>query len=147
MKNPVLSKSLGWSILIGLVLLDALLDWIFVQGRGLENHLFSPIAKFLGISNPLFLTPLVFIFFYLVIKVGAWLSQKIDKIPVKREELVLTTLVIVYGLFDLWLILVYFFGFSLLPNHYYLIPLLIVAGITYEWWAGKKLKKVRRGSK
>lgn len=139
--KPVLSKTVGWIILIGLVLLDASLDLIFAQGKGLENHIFRPIADLFGITNPIFLTPLVLILFYIVIKVGAWLSKKIDKIYIKTEELVLTTLVIVYGIFDLWLISVYFFNFNLLPNHFYLIPFLIIAGIAYEWWAGKKLKE------
>lgn len=99
----------------------------------MENHIFKPIADLLGITNPIFLTPIVLILFYFVVKAGAWLSKKIDKVPIKNEELVLTTLVIVYGIFDLWLILVYFFNFSLLPNHFYLIPVLIIVGIVYEW--------------
>ena len=34
----VLSKTLGWIILIGLVILDALLDVIFAKGKGLESQ-------------------------------------------------------------------------------------------------------------
>ncbi|MDP3027874.1 MAG: hypothetical protein Q8N63_09295 [Nanoarchaeota archaeon] len=137
----VLSKTWGWIILIGLVILDALLDVIFAKGKGLESPIWKPIANLLGVSNPLFLTPLVLILFYLVVKGGAWLTKKTDKIEVKSEELVLTTLVIVYGVFDLWLISVYFFNFSLFRNHFYLIPILIIIGIAYSWWAEKKLKK------
>ncbi|MBS3078675.1 hypothetical protein J4218_01000 [Candidatus Pacearchaeota archaeon] len=141
MKKPILSKTLGWIILIGLVVLDASLDVFFAKGRGLETNILKPVADLLGVNNPLFLTPIVLVIFYFVVKVGAWLAKKIDKIPVKAEELVLTTLVIVYGIFDLWLILVYFFNFTLFKNHYYLIPILIVIGITYGWWAENKLKK------
>ena len=86
---------------MGLVLLDALLDVIFAHGSGLESPIWKPIANLLGVSNPLFLTPLVLIIFYFGVKGGAWLSKKVDKIPTQAEELVLTTLVIVYGVFDL----------------------------------------------
>ncbi len=137
----VLSKTWGWIILIGLVILDALLDVIFAKGKGLESPIWKPIANLLGVSNPLFMTPLVLILFYFAVKVGAWLTRKVDKLPVKSEELVLTTLVIVYGIFDLWLISVYFFNFRLFRSHYYLIPILIVIGIAYSWWAENKLKR------
>ena len=140
MDKPFLSKTLGWIILILLVLLDAFLDVIFAEGKGLETPVWKPIANFLGVSNPLFLTPLVLILFYFVVKTGTWLSKKVDKIP-ESEELVLTTLVIIYGIFDLWLISIYFFNFTLFKNHYYLIPILIIVGIAYSWWAENKIKK------
>ena len=140
MKKPVLSKTPAWIILIGLVLLDALLDVIFAKGKGLESPIWKPIANLLGVSNPLFLTPLVLILFYFVVKIGAWLIKKADKLKVKSEELALTTLVIVYGVFVLWLISVYFFNFTLFKNHFYLIPVLIIIGTAYSWWAEKKLK-------
>jgi len=89
------------------------------------------------------LIPLVLILFYLVVKFGSWLTKKYDKIYIKTEELVLTTLVIVYGFLDFWLIAVYFFNFKLFKNQYYLIPVLIVIGIAYSWLAEKKLKTKR----
>ena len=140
-QKVVLSKTYGWIILIALVFLDALLDVIFAHGSGLESSIWKPIANLLGVNNPLFLTPIVLIIFYFVVKGGAWLTRKADKIEVKSEELVLTTLVIVYGVFVLWLISVYLFNFTLFKNHYYLIPVMIVIGIAYSWWAEKKLKK------
>ena len=140
MKKSVLSKTWAWIILIGLVILDASLDVIFAQGKGLETNILKPIADLFGISNPIFMTPVVLIIFYFVVKAGAWLTKKADKIYVKTEELVLTTLVIVYGIFDLWLISVYFFNFRLFKSHFYLIPILIVIGIAYSWWAENKLK-------
>jgi hypothetical protein len=136
----VLSKKLGWMILIGLVLLDAVLDIVFAQGKGVESGIWKPVSDFLGIKNPLLLSPLVLILFYFVVKVVARLAKKIDKITIKAEELVLTNLVVVYGVFDLWLILFYMFNFRLFKNHFYLIPVLILIGIIYEWWAEKKLK-------
>ena len=141
MKNPVLSKTWAWISLIVLVILDASLDVIFAEGKGLESNILKPIANLLGINNPLFLTPFVLVIFYFAVKSGAWLTKKVDKIPVKSEELVLTTLVLVYGIFVLWLISVYFFNFRLLRSHLYLIPILIIIGIAYSWWAEKKLKK------
>ena len=108
MKNPVLSKTWAWISLIVLVILDASLDVIFAEGKGLESNILKPIANLLGINNPLFLTPFVLVIFYFAVKGGAWLTKKVDKIPVKSEELVLTTLVLVYGIFVLWLISVYF---------------------------------------
>lgn len=139
--KPVLPKTLAWILLAFLVLLDASLDVIFAQGKGIETNVLKPIADLLKITNPIFLTPIVLVVFYFVVKFGVWITKKIDKISVKTEELVLTTLVIVYGVFDLWLVLVYFFKFSLIKNHLYLIPFLIIIGTVYNWWAEKKLKK------
>ncbi|PIY97273.1 MAG: hypothetical protein COY66_00040 [Candidatus Kerfeldbacteria bacterium CG_4_10_14_0_8_um_filter_42_10] len=141
-KQPkvVLSKTWAWIILILLVILDASLDVIFAKGKGLESNIIKPIADLFGISNPLFMTPLVLVIFYFGVKGGAWLAKKVDKVTFYAEELVLTTLVIVYGIFVLWLILVYFFNFRLFKSHLYLIPILIVIGIAYSWWAENKLK-------
>ena len=141
MKKPVLSKTWAWIILIGLVVLDASLDLIFAEGKGIEGNILKPIADLFGINNPLFLTPVILIIFYFVVKGGAWLTKKVDKIPAQAEELVLTALVIVYGILDLWLISVYFFNFRLFKSQFYLIPVLIVIGIAYSWWAENKLKK------
>ena len=137
----VLSKKAGWILLVILVILDAFLDLIFTGGAGLQSPIWKSISNFLKINNPLFLTPFVLIIFYFGIKGGAWLARKVDKVSIKSEELVLTALVLVYGFFDLWLILVYFFNFSLFKSHYYLIPILIVIALIYSLWAEKKLKK------
>ena len=139
--KAVLSRKTGWIILAILVILDASLDLIFTGGAGLQSLVWKPISNFLKINNPLFLTPFVLIIFYFGIKGGAWLARKVDKVSIKSEELVLTALVLVYGLFDLWLILVYFFNFSLFKSHYYLIPILIVIVLIYSLWAEKKLKE------
>ena len=83
---------------------------------------------------------IVLVLFYFAVIGGAWLARKVDKIPAKTEELTLTTLVIVYGVLDLWLISVYLFDFRFFKNQFYLIPVLIVVGIAYSWWAEKKIK-------
>jgi len=137
-KNVVLSKKIGWIILAILVFLDALLD----VRRGVEgNPVWQPILNYVGIQyTPLFV-PLVLLLFYFVVKGGAWLTRKVDKINYKTEELVLTALVLAYFVFDLWVISVDFFGFRLIRNHYYLTPVLVVIVLIYSVWAEKKLKK------
>ncbi len=137
--KAVLPKNLAWGILIFFVFLDAFLDLIFAEGKGIESNILKPIADLFGINNPVFLTPFVLLIFFVFVKFLAFFIEKIDKIP-KAEELVLTTFVLVYGIFDLWLISVYFFDFKLFRNYFYLIPILILAGAVYEWWAEKKLK-------
>jgi hypothetical protein len=131
---------LGWIILTALVLLDAILDVIFAHGSGLESPIWKPIANLFRISNPLFITPFVLLIFYFEVKFGTWLTKKIDAVYIKTEELILTALVIVYSIFDLWLISLYFFEFKLIKNHIYLIPVLIIIGVSYSWWAENKLK-------
>lgn len=137
--RAVLPKTWAWAILTSLVLFDALLDLIFAEGRGIESNILKPIANLFGISNPLFLTPFVLLIFFAGAKVLAFLTEKIDKTP-KAEELILTTIVLVYGVFDLWLILFYVFDFRLFRNHFYLIPFLILIGAAYNWWAEKRLR-------
>jgi len=137
--KPVLSKTWAWIILVCLVVLDASLDLIFAGGKGLESPIWKPIANLLGLTNPLFLTPLVLLLFFIMVKIVAFIEEKIEKVS-KAEELILTTLVLVYGVFNFWLILVYFLDFNLFKNQYYLIPVLIIIGIAYSWWAEKKLK-------
>src|SRR3989344_6370566 len=60
-QKVVLSKTYGWIILIGIIILDAFLDIIFAEGKGLESNILKPIADLFGISNPLFLTPIIII--------------------------------------------------------------------------------------
>ncbi|MBU2562562.1 MAG: hypothetical protein KKF68_02795 [Nanoarchaeota archaeon] len=115
----------------------------FSNSRGLQSFFWKPIANFLGIQHAILGVPILLIIFFVAVKVGAFLEKKIEKIQY-AEELVLTTLVIFYGLFDLWLISVYFFNFTLFKSHLYLIPIFIVIGIVYSWWAEKKLKNEKR---
>ena len=137
MKSPVLSKKIGWIVLAILVLIDAFLDVI----RGVEgNPLWIPIVKVIGINNVPFLVPFVLLLFYLAVKALGWIVEKADKTP-KAEELILTSLVIAYGLFDVWAVSVDFLGFRLIPNfRYMIIPMTIVA-LGYALWAQKKLGK------
>ena len=72
-------------------------------------------------------------------KILALVVGKIDKIPM-AEELLLTILVVVYGVFDLLLIFSYLSGVQLFRSQLQLIPVLIVIGIAYGWWAENRLK-------
>lgn len=141
----VLSKLWAWIILVILAILDASLDMIFANSQGLQGFFWKPIADFLGIQSAILGVPILLIIFFIVVKIGAFLEKKIEKVQY-AEELVLTTLVIVYSLFDLWLILVYFFNFTLFKSHFYLIPIFIIIGTAYSWWAEKKLKNKKRRS-
>ena len=111
--------------------------------RSKGNPLWQPILNYVGIQyTPLFV-PLVLLFFYFIVKGGAGLTRKVDRIDYKAEELVLTAFVLAYFVFDLWIISVDFFGFRLIRNHYYLIPILVVIVLIYSVWAEKKLKKAK----
>lgn len=139
MKNPkvVLSKKIGWIILAVLVFLDAFLD----VNRGAEgNPVWQPIVNVIGITYVPFLVPFVLLLFYFVVKGGAWLTRKVDKIQTNSEELVLTSLVLAYFVFVVWVISVDFFNFRLIKNHYYLTPILVVIVLIYSIWAEHKLK-------
>ena len=138
--KPVLSKKMGWIILAVLVLLDAFLDVI----RGVEgNPLWKPVVNAIGIKNTPFLVPFVLLLFYLVVKGAGWLVEKTDKTK-NSEELVLTGLVIAYGIFDIWVVSVDFLGFRLIPNfRYMIIPMTLIA-LGYCLWAQKKLGKKRK---
>lgn len=141
-KKPkvVLSKLWAWIILVFLAILDASLDMIFANSQGLQGFFWKPIADFFGIQSAILAVPLLLIVFFVAVKIGAFLEEKIERVQY-AEELVLTTLVILYGLFDLWLISVYFFNFTLIKSHLYLIPIFIVVGTVYSWWAEKKLRQ------
>src|SRR3990167_7975268 len=120
--KPILSKPVGWILLAILVFSDAFLDVI----RGAEgNPLWKPIIDIIGIKMVPLLVPVVLVLLYLAVKILGWIVQKTDKTP-KSEELILTVLVVVCGVFDISLIVVDFFGFTVI-THYRLmkIPLKI----------------------
>lgn len=108
--------------------------------RGREgNPLWKPIVDIVGIEKVPFLVPFILILFYFVVKAVGWIIHKTDKTP-KSEELVLTALVLIYGIFVVWTIAVDFLNFTLITNfHIMIIPLTIIA-LGYSLWAQKKLK-------
>ena len=90
------------------------------------------------------LAPVVLALFYFVVKTLGWLVQKIDKTP-RSEELILTIVVVVYGIFDVWLI-ARILGFNLITNYRLMIIPLTIIGLVYGLWAQKKLKTVKNGT-
>lgn len=137
--NPVLSKRTGWILLVLLVFFDAFLDLI-TGARG--SSFWNPVANFIGVKTP-FLAPLVVVVIYLAVKALGWIVQKTDKTP-KSEELILTTFIVVYTFFDIWLIAVTFLNFTLIKDHRMLIIPLMIVGFAYSLWAQKKLKTTTR---
>jgi arginine exporter protein ArgO len=138
MKKVILSKKVGWIIIVILLALDFLIDY---KGGGIGHPIWQPVMDFFGTNTIYYLTPLILLAFYLIIKIGAFLEEKISKTP-QAEQLVLTIFVIIYALYDIWLFSVNFLGFKIIStaNHYYLIPIFIIIGAFYGWWAEKKLK-------
>lgn len=137
MRKATLSKKTGWVIFTSLLFVDAFLDVI----RGAEgNPLWKPLVARIGINFVPFLVPLILPFFYLTVKALGLLISKVDKLP-QAEELVLTTLVVVYFVFDLWVIAADFFGFNLIRSHYQVIPILVVVGFGYALWAEWVIKR------
>lgn len=137
MKNPVLSKKVGWILITILVLIDALLD--VVRGRE-GNPLWKPLVELIGINNVPVLVPFILLLFYLVVKGAGWLVEKADKTN-NSEELVLTALVIIYAAYDVWVVSVDFLGFRLITNFRYITMPLIIIALGYALWAQKKLGK------
>jgi len=138
MKKVVLPKLWAWIAIVILLALDFLIDY---KGGGIGHPIWQPVMDLLRITKVYYLIPFILLAFYLVIKIGAFLENKISKTP-QAEELVLTIVVIMYALYNVWLFSVNFLGFKLITvaNHYYLIIILIIIGSVYGWWAEKKLK-------
>jgi len=139
MKNPILSKKLAWISIVALLALYFLIDY---KGGGIGHPIWQPVMSFFRTNTIYYLTPLILLSFYLIVKIGAFLEEKISKTP-QAEELVLTIVVIIYVIYHIWLFTVNFLGFKLIStaNHYYLIPIFIIIGSIYGWWAEKELRK------
>ncbi len=137
MKRVFLPKKAGWILVVVLVYIDAILDII----RGKEgNPLWAPFVEKFGIYIVLLLAPFVILLFYFALKIVAKIVAKVDKTP-HAEEILVTALVVVYALFDLWLISVDFFGFGLIKNFRHTIPFLIAGGLIYALWAERAVKR------
>ncbi|MFH1503642.1 MAG: hypothetical protein ABIE36_03215 [Candidatus Diapherotrites archaeon] len=139
-KKPkvVLSKLWAWIVIVILLAFDFFIDY---KGGGIGHPIWQPVMNFFGTNTIYYLTPLILLAFYLAVKIGAFLEEKISKTP-QAEQLILTIVVIIYILYDIWLFSVNYLGFKLInaSNHYSLIPIFIVIGVVYGWWAEKKLK-------
>ena len=136
-KTVALPKHLGWIFFTILVFIDAFLTVI----RGAEgNPLWIPVVKFIGINRVLFLVPLILPLYYFVVKAISWVVKRVDRLP-QAEEILLTTLVLIYAVFDVWLIAVDFFGFRFIRSFYHTIPFLIAVGFVYALLAEYLVKR------
>ena len=140
MKNAVyLTKKQGWIAFTALVFIDSFLTVM----RGVEgNPLWIPIVNAIGITLVPLLVPLILPLYYVAVKVLGRIVERVDKTP-HAEEIILTALVVVYAVFDLWLIAVGFFGFRIIRSFYQTVPFLTIAGLAYALWAQYKIKKQR----
>ena len=137
LKKVTLPWVFGWILLAVLVFLDAFLDVL----RGREgNPLWKPVINIIGIEYVPLLVPLIIILFYVVVRAGGWLIEKVDKLP-QSKEIVLTCLVFAFAVYDIWVIAVDFFNFTLIQNHLHMIPILIIVVLGYALWAEYMLKK------
>ena len=138
--KPFLPKRLGWIALAALLFLDAFLDVI----RGAEgNPLWKPAVAIIGIEAVPFLVPLILPLFYIAVKAAGWLIKRVDRLP-HAEELVLTSLVLVFAVYDIWVMSVDFLGFRLITSHYQIIPVLIVAALAYALSAECLIRRKRK---
>ena len=122
-----LPKKVAWPVFFFLVCLDALITYLVGNGQG-GSLLWRPLVAKTGFLVIFILLPLVFAFFYLIVKLAGWFLEKFDKLP-KGEEMILTSLIIVYTAYDLYLA---FFPYPL--SYYILIPILLIPGLIYGFW-------------
>ncbi len=135
--KPYLPKTWGWAIFTALLFIDAFIDVV----RGVEgNPLWIPIVNAIGINFVPLLVPLILPLYYAAVKFLGAVVGRVDKTP-HAEEIILTALVVVYALFDAWLVASGFLGFRLIRNFYQTMPFLIIAGLAYALWAQYNVKK------
>lgn len=122
------SKKVGWILVTLLVFWDALLTYI---GGSEGNPLWKPIVQTYGINALWVLVPVALGIFYLATKIFGWLIKLIDKIA-EGEEIVLTSLVLVFATYDLYItFFLRSFGWLGDRSHYRIILLLIVPVVPY----------------
>ncbi len=134
--KTVLSRRTGLIILGALLLLDTIFDVL----RGTQgNPLFKPIENTFGIWVFPLLVPFALVFFYAVAKALGWIVEKVDRTPYS-EGIILTALVLIFALHDIWVFSVDYLGFRLIRSYYQMIPIYIVVGMAYALWAQYTVK-------
>ncbi len=135
--NTFLSKRNGILALGALLLLDTLFD----VARGTQgNPLYKPIENAFGITVFPLLVPIALLFFYIIVKIAAWLIAKVERTK-HSEEIMLTTLVIIFAVHDAWVFSVDYLGFNVINSYIQMIPIYIAVGLAYSLWAENKGKK------
>ena len=131
-KTLVLSKRLGWPILVFLVYWDAFVT--YTRGGREGNPLWKLIVDAYGSNALWLLAVLVLAIFYLVTKAAGWYEKRFEHFP-QGEEIVLTSIVIAFGTYDFYItFLLPYFGFLGSRSHYYIIPVLIIPVLAYNIW-------------
>lgn len=122
-----------------------MLDFIVDVGGGQGHPVWQPMMDLFGTNNIYLMTPFILAFFYLLVKSTTLFIEKLDDLP-RAEEVVLTSLVLGYSLYLVWLLSFARLGIGFIEpfgRRYFLvfIPLLAVSVGLYGTWAERKLKK------
>ncbi|MBI4991141.1 hypothetical protein HZB96_03545 [Candidatus Gottesmanbacteria bacterium] len=136
-----LPKYISWPILILLVFLDASVTHITTKENTL---LWRPLIEKFGVNILWVLAIVGLILFYLITKIGGWYVERVGRLP-KGEEIVLTSLLIVFATYDTYKIFIRPSLDYLNPSNYYFIfPVLLLPVIIYSLWLEHhKHKKVQ----
>ena len=138
MEKTALPKKIGWPILVLLVFWDA---FITFSAGGESNPLLRPIVTYFGLHALWVLGILVLGLFYLLVKYVGKYAQKYEGYS-QGEEIVLTSLVIVFATYDFYLTFLRpYFGYLGSRYHYAIIPILIVPVLIYNLWLEHLKKK------
>ena len=123
-----------------------LIDTFFDILRGTQgNPLFKPIENAFGVwAFPFLVPPVVALLYFLSIGIGK-IVEKADKIT-NGKEIILTTLVVIFVIHDIWVFSLDYLGFRLIKSYLHMIPIYIIAGIAYSWWAEKSVKIIQSKS-
>ncbi|MBI2579685.1 MAG: hypothetical protein HYW27_02170 [Candidatus Aenigmarchaeota archaeon] len=124
-----LPKFVAWPVLIFLVFWDAFITY---RGGREGNPLWQPAVEALGINALWLLAVLVLALFYAATKIVGMYTKRTYS---DGEDLVLTTFVIAFATYDLYItFLLPYYGFLGSRSHYYVIPVLIVPVLIYNLW-------------
>jgi len=138
-----LPKKIAWPIIIFALFWDVFLT---VRAGGEGNPLWRPLTLKYGLNILWLLFPFAILLFYLLSKVFGFLIEKLDKYP-QGEEIVLTSLVLVYGTYVLYLnFFVSRFAYLGSRSHYRIILLLIIPAVLYQIFLEIKKRKMKRNS-
>ncbi len=133
-------KYISWPLLILLVFLDAFVT--HVSGRE-DNLLWRPLIQMFGINILWILAIFGLILFYLVAKIGGWYVEQVGRLK-KGEEIVLTSLLIVFATYDVYKILIRPYLADLSLGSYYIIfPAVLIPVIIYSLWLEKYHKRTK----
>lgn len=145
MGRTALSKRLGWPILVFLVYWDAFVT--YMRGGSEGNPLWKPLVDAYGPHTLWLLAAAVLGLFYLVTKAAGWYEKRFEGFP-QGEEIVLTSIVIAFATYDIYITFALpYFGFLGSRSHYAIIPVLLIPVLAYNVWLEYKKRKERKSTK